>query len=623
MDPKDQEKAAFRSDRGLYCYNVMPFGLKNAGFTYQRLVNRMFKEEIGKTMEVYIDDMVFKSEKTEQHMSHLENTFSILRKYHMKLNPLKCTFGVSSGKFLGYLVTQRGIEASTEQIKAVLQLESPQKPKDVQRLIGRVAALNRFISRPSNRCRLFYDSLRKSQKFEWTPEHEKAFGELKQYLSTPPILSKPEQGEPLYLYLSVTEAAVSAVLVREHEGMQKPVYYINKSLLPAETSGYDLKFEPRTAIKSQALADFVSDFSPTLQEQADSEILTLSEAKGEHVWELHVDGASNTKGAGVGLVLKSPQGKQIIQAVRCEFKATNNEAEYEALILGLQLALEMQINHINVYSDSQLIVNHVNNVYMARDPKMVAYLEVAKELKLRFASFHIQQIPMDQNVEADALATLGATFTPGAVGTIPFIHIMKPAIRQNAQQDASKAATTQWTYEAGILCTTSSQEETGDWRKPYISWLRDEGMDIVGPLPCASGNRTYMLAMTDYFSKWIEVEAFPQVLEKLMVGTCGGKLKMPPKRTVAQIQASEMTIDEIARIIEQQEALLEALNNVGKEAEKHVDATRLRIIIAHFNPPTYEGVGEPKLLEKWHREMESLMEMVKCPQDMIVEQVER
>ncbi|XP_074288482.1 uncharacterized protein LOC141613637 [Silene latifolia] len=136
MNPKDQEKTAFRYDRGLYYYNVMPFGLKKVGSTYQRLVNRMFKEKIGRTMEVYIDDMVVKSEKAEQYMSHLENTFSILRKYHMKLNPLKCTFGVSSGKFLGYLVTQRGIEAITEQIKAVLQLESPQKPKDVQSLTG-------------------------------------------------------------------------------------------------------------------------------------------------------------------------------------------------------------------------------------------------------------------------------------------------------------------------------------------------------------------------------------------------------------------------------------------------------------------------------------------------------
>ncbi|XP_074297336.1 uncharacterized protein LOC141628047 [Silene latifolia] len=156
-----------------------------------------------------------------------------------------------------------------------------------------------------------------------------------------------------------------------------------------------LKFEPRIAIKSQALADFVSDFSPTLQERADSEILTLSEAKGEQVWELHVDGASITKGAGAGLVLKSPQGELIIQAVRCEFKATNNEAEYEALILGLQLALELQISRIEVYGDSKLIVNHVNNVYTTKEPKMIAYLEMAKELKLRFASFHIQQIPRD------------------------------------------------------------------------------------------------------------------------------------------------------------------------------------------------------------------------------------
>ncbi|XP_074299286.1 uncharacterized protein LOC141630353 [Silene latifolia] len=323
-------------------------------------------------------------------------------------------------------------------------------------------------------CRLFYDILRKSKKFEWTSEHEKVFRELKQYLRTPPLLSKPEQGKSLYLYLLVTEAAVNAVLVREHEGTQKPVYYISKSMLPTMTSGYDLKFEPRTAIKSQALADFVSDLSPTLQEQTDSEILTISEAKREQVWELHVDGASNTKRAGVGLVLKSPQGEQIIQAVRCEFKATNNDAEYEALILGLQLALEMQINHIKVYSDSQLIVNHVNNVYTARDPKMVAYLEVAKELKLRFASFHIQQMPRDQNVEEDALATLKAAFTPGAVSSIPFIHVMKPAVRQNEQQNASKVATTQWTYEAGILCTTTPQEETDDWRKPYISWIHDE-----------------------------------------------------------------------------------------------------------------------------------------------------
>ncbi|XP_074297785.1 uncharacterized protein LOC141628558 [Silene latifolia] len=127
----------------------------------------------------------------------------------------------------------RGIEANTEQVKAVLQLESPEKPKDVQRIAGKVAALSRFISRSSEKCRIFYNILRKSQKFEWTADHDQAFRELKHYPSTPPLLSKPEQGEPLFLYLAVTEVEVSAVLVREQGKEQKPVYYVRKFLQPA------------------------------------------------------------------------------------------------------------------------------------------------------------------------------------------------------------------------------------------------------------------------------------------------------------------------------------------------------------------------------------------------------
>ena len=125
MHPNDQEKTSFITDRGTYCYKVMPFGLKNAGATYQRLVNRMFAAQLGKTMEVYIDDMLVKSLKAEDHINHLQQTFDLLRKYNMKLNPEKCTFGVQSGKFLGYLVSKRGIEANPSQIKAVLDIPSP------------------------------------------------------------------------------------------------------------------------------------------------------------------------------------------------------------------------------------------------------------------------------------------------------------------------------------------------------------------------------------------------------------------------------------------------------------------------------------------------------------------
>ena len=124
----------------------MPFGLKNATATYQILVNRMFKDKWGDTMEVYIDNIVVMSMKAEDHLRDLKESFDILDEHDMKLSPPKCHFGMRSGKILGYMVTKRGIEASPEQIKAIIELKSPSSTKDIQRLTGRVATLNRFIS---------------------------------------------------------------------------------------------------------------------------------------------------------------------------------------------------------------------------------------------------------------------------------------------------------------------------------------------------------------------------------------------------------------------------------------------------------------------------------------------
>ena len=112
MHSLDVEKTSFITPHGLYCYNVMPFGLKNVGATYQRLVTKMFCPLLRSIMEVYIDDMLVKSKQRPDHVAHLQQTFDLLRKYGMKLNPLKCAFGVSAGRFLGFMVTQRGIEAN-------------------------------------------------------------------------------------------------------------------------------------------------------------------------------------------------------------------------------------------------------------------------------------------------------------------------------------------------------------------------------------------------------------------------------------------------------------------------------------------------------------------------------
>ena len=144
----------------------MPFGLKNAGSTYQRMMTKMFEPQLCKSIKVYIDDMVVKSKMVSEHVGDLKNIFEILRKYKLHLNTSKCSFGVGSGKFLGYMVTHRGIEVNPDQIKAINSLQPPRNPKEVQKLTRMIAALNRFISQSANRCRLFFLLINKWKGFE-------------------------------------------------------------------------------------------------------------------------------------------------------------------------------------------------------------------------------------------------------------------------------------------------------------------------------------------------------------------------------------------------------------------------------------------------------------------------
>ena len=213
MDEADQEKTSFITSQGLFCYKVMPFGLKNAGATYQRLVNYMFRPQIGRNVEVYVDDMLVKSLDEEKHLDNLQETFDTLRRHQMKLNLSKCAFGVSSRKFLGFMVSQRGIEANLDKIQVILDMEPPMNIKEVQSLTGRVAALNRFASKATDKCLPFFKILRKA--FEWTNQCQKAFQDLKVYLTTTPLLSPSIPGEELYLYLVVSPHAVSLALIRE------------------------------------------------------------------------------------------------------------------------------------------------------------------------------------------------------------------------------------------------------------------------------------------------------------------------------------------------------------------------------------------------------------------------
>jgi len=259
---------------------------------------------------------------------------------------------------------------------------------------------------------------------------------------------KPEDGEPLKLYLAVSGNAISAVLVKDYEGQQHPVYYVSKTLVDGETryshlkklilalimastklrhyfethkiyvqtnyriknvlrkpemsgkmvklsvklSAFDMEYEPRNAIKSQAIADFVADFSSDILGEVESEVRQLNENLEK--WTLYTEGASNARGTGLGILLKSPQGDKIPHSIRCAFQATNNEAKYEALIIGLQLAIDMNIVNIEVFVDSLLITNHFNGSYAVKG----IYLEIVKNLATSFVEFSLTQVPREENV---------------------------------------------------------------------------------------------------------------------------------------------------------------------------------------------------------------------------------
>ncbi|KAL0415849.1 UNVERIFIED_CONTAM: hypothetical protein Slati_3416800 [Sesamum latifolium] len=235
----------------------------------------MFKDQIRTTMEVYVDEMLVKSTE-EDHLKNLEQAFGIMRAYGIKLNPSKCTFGVRGGKFLGYMVSEKGIEANPEKIEAIAGLRSPKMLKEVQKLTGKVASLSRFISRSADRSLLFFKSLGKVKEFKWTEECEQALQSLKRYLATPPLLANPKVGHLM------TRPDASGRLVK----------------WAVELGEYNIEYKGRTVLKAQVLEDFIVEFT---REQIQEESKGLL---------LHVDGSSNASNGGAGILLQGPNGSK-------------------------------------------------------------------------------------------------------------------------------------------------------------------------------------------------------------------------------------------------------------------------------------------------------------------------
>ncbi|XP_074361163.1 uncharacterized protein LOC141701401 [Apium graveolens] len=233
--------------------------------------------------------------------------------------------------------------------------------------------------------------------FVWTLDCEEAFLKIKEQLGNPPILAKREDGETLILYLVVSEYSVSAVLVKEEGSHQSPLYYVSKRLLDAETR--------YTSMEKLVYALILP--------------VDMREEFPHPWWILHVDGAVNNNGARDGIVLITLEGHHLMRVIHFKFYVTNNDAEYEALINGLKIALEVGVVNLIARSDSELVVNQVNGGFQARGPQTELYMRCVQRLLENFGSARLEGLPREENRNVDALAKMGSQMNNVQLGQIP------------------------------------------------------------------------------------------------------------------------------------------------------------------------------------------------------------
>ncbi|GJR62908.1 reverse transcriptase domain-containing protein [Tanacetum coccineum] len=327
----------------------MPFGLRNARATYQCLVDKVFHKQIGKNLEVYVDDLVIKSCTEDEIVRDVEETFKTLREINMKLNPKKCTFEVEEGMFLGYKVNTKGLKVCPDKVDAVLSITSPKCLMDVQKLNEKLASLYRFLAKSAEKSLPFFKTLIKCMKksdFHWTIEAEEAFKQMKQLIAELPMLTAPMEKEELIVYLAATKETISKVLITKREAKHMAIYFVSRAL-----RGPELNYTPMEKL-----------------------VLTLVHASKR------LKRSSYTDGFGAGLILTNPERMEFTYALRFRFDATNNEAEYEALIAGLRIAEQMGVKNLQANVDSRLVANQVNGTYVAKEADMIRYLEKTNRL---------------------------------------------------------------------------------------------------------------------------------------------------------------------------------------------------------------------------------------------------
>ncbi|XP_019236645.1 PREDICTED: uncharacterized protein LOC109216878 [Nicotiana attenuata] len=476
MSPKDEECTAFRTPKGIYCYKVMPFGLKNAGATYQNAMQNIFDDMLHKRVECYVDDSVVKTKNRRYHLKDLRIVFERLRKFDLKMNPLKCAFGVTSGKFLGFIVRHRGIEVDPAKIDAIQKMPKPKNSRELRSLQGNLAFIRRFISNLAGRCQPFNHLLRKDIPFHWDQSCQNAFESIKKYLLNPPVLGAPMLGKPLILYIAAQEP--------DHP-------------LPAEWE--------------------LSDEFP------DEDVLLIKEFSP---WTMFFDGSARRNGAGTGVVLISPERQVLPFSFVLGETCSNNAAEYQALIVGLEMALEMKILQLEIYGDSKLIINQLLGSYEVKKEDLLPFHEYASDLLEKFDRVFLNHVPREENRKADALANLATTMALGENESTKVYMCHRWVIPRLLDLQIN---------ESHHTSVRVIEEE--DWRQPLIEYLEH------GKLPEDPRQRTdikrrvprfifykgtlFRRSFEGLFLRCLDKEEARQAMEEAHSGSCGAHQSGP------------------------------------------------------------------------------------------------
>nr|XP_027083616.1 uncharacterized protein LOC113705912 [Coffea arabica] len=427
MAEEHREKISFITSWGIFCYRVMSFELKNAGATYQRIMTILFHDMIHKEMEVYVNDIIIKSKKVENHLVDLKKLFERLMKYNLELNPAKCAFEAPAGKLLGFIVSKK--------------------------------------------------LLKKNASMVWNENCQQVFDKIKNYLLNPPILVPPQPGRPLIIYLSILNKAIGCILGQHDESERKEqvIYYLSKKFTTYEANysflersycalawavqklrhylfdyttylisrsdplkylleksmptgrmakwqmipfEFNIVFTTLKAVKGQAIADHLTensrddDYQPLHTYFPDKKILFIGAVEGMSEqyprWRLFFGGTSNSFGAGIGAILVSFEGKHYPATAKLRFPCTNNMAEYETCIFGLKMALDMKIKDLIAFSDFDLLVHQTLKQWVTRDSKIILYHCSLLSLANTFRNLELKHISRTRNAFGNALAILSS-----------------------------------------------------------------------------------------------------------------------------------------------------------------------------------------------------------------------